>query len=76
MLQGASKAKSAVQSLSLVIERGEVFGLLGPNGAGKTTAIKLMTGFLEPTAGGSKCQTTRPQEGELPHFRCNDWDPT
>ena len=28
------KAKSAVQSLSMVIERGEVFGLLGPNGAG------------------------------------------
>ena len=51
-VQGAAKAKAAVQSLSLIIERGEVFGLLGPNGAGKTTAIRLMTGFLEPTAGG------------------------
>ena len=47
-MQGAAKAKAVVQSLSLVIERGEVFGLLGPNGAGKTTAIRLMTGFLEP----------------------------
>ena len=33
-VQGAAQAKVAVQSLSMVIERGEVFGLLGPNGAG------------------------------------------
>ena len=41
----------AVDSLSLEIERGEVVGLLGHNGAGKTTVMKVLTGFLEPTAG-------------------------
>lgn len=41
----------AVDSLSLHVRRGEVYGLLGPNGSGKTTALRLMLGFLKPTAG-------------------------
>jgi ABC-2 type transport system ATP-binding protein len=41
----------AVDSISLDIERGEVVGLLGHNGAGKTTVMKILTGYLEPTAG-------------------------
>ena len=41
----------AVDDVSFSIERGEVVGLLGHNGAGKTTIMKMMTGFLEPTAG-------------------------
>ncbi len=41
----------AVDSLSLHVETGEVFGLLGPNGAGKTTAIKMLTTLLPPTSG-------------------------
>ncbi|MFB6080260.1 MAG: ATP-binding cassette domain-containing protein [Haloferacaceae archaeon] len=41
----------ALNDLSLVIERGEVFGLLGPNGAGKTTFIDVLTGLADPTAG-------------------------
>jgi len=41
----------AVDSLDLVIERGEVFGLLGPNGAGKTTTILMLLGLTEPTSG-------------------------
>lgn len=41
----------AVEDVSFRIGRGEVVGLLGHNGAGKTTVMKMITGFLEPTAG-------------------------
>lgn len=41
----------ALDACSLQIRRGEVFGLLGPNGAGKTTLIRMLMGFLRPTAG-------------------------
>src|ERR1044072_5491444 len=42
---------TAVDELSVAVERGEVFGLLGPNGAGKTTVIKMLTTLLPPTSG-------------------------
>lgn len=41
----------AVDDLSLTVEPGEVLGFLGPNGAGKSTTMKMITGFLLPTAG-------------------------
>ncbi len=41
----------AVDNISLKIGKGEVLGLLGPNGAGKTTTMRMLTGFLRPTAG-------------------------
>ncbi|KPJ78540.1 MAG: ABC transporter [Deltaproteobacteria bacterium SG8_13] len=41
----------AVDELSFSVEKGEFFGLLGPNGAGKTTTIRMLYGFLPPTAG-------------------------
>src|SRR5262249_53753822 len=41
----------ALSDLNLTITSGEVFGLLGPNGSGKTTALRLLLGFLRPTAG-------------------------
>jgi len=47
---GRSKVR-ALKSLSLNVERGEIFGLLGPNGSGKTTTIKLLLGLLFPSSG-------------------------
>jgi ABC-2 type transport system ATP-binding protein len=43
----------AVDSVTLSIGKGEVFGFIGPNGAGKTTMIGMMVGMIEPT--GGKC---------------------
>jgi ABC-2 type transport system ATP-binding protein len=42
---------TAVDDVSLTINRGEFFGFLGPNGAGKTTTIKMLTGLYAPTSG-------------------------
>jgi len=42
---------TAVDSLNLNIEEGDVYGFLGPNGAGKTTTIRMLTGLLKPTTG-------------------------
>lgn len=42
---------TAVDQVSFEIGQGEIVGLLGHNGAGKTTIMKMLTGFLEPTAG-------------------------
>ena len=61
----------ALDSLDLEIERGEVFGLLGPNGSGKTTFIRLLAGYLLPTAGRLEidgCDSVRDSlRGAVPH---------
>jgi ABC-2 type transport system ATP-binding protein len=41
----------AVDSLTLQVERGEVFAFLGPNGAGKTTTVRMLSALIAPTAG-------------------------
>ncbi|MBN1676102.1 MAG: ATP-binding cassette domain-containing protein [Kiritimatiellae bacterium] len=41
----------AVDGVSFSVARGEVLGFLGPNGAGKTTTMRMITGFLPPSAG-------------------------
>jgi len=45
---------TAVDSISVDVAVGEVFGFLGANGAGKTTAIKVLIGLLEPTSGSAR----------------------
>ena len=44
----------ALESLSLDIQEGEIFGFIGPNGAGKTTTIRLLLDLIRPTSGGAK----------------------
>ena len=41
----------AVDRVDFTIQQGEIVGLLGHNGAGKTTIMKMLTGYLEPSAG-------------------------
>lgn len=50
-LSKSFKNRKAVDSLSLEIESGKIFGLLGQNGAGKTTTIKILCGLLSPDSG-------------------------
>jgi ABC-2 type transport system ATP-binding protein len=65
----------AVRSLSMTVERGEVFGFLGPNGAGKTTVVKLLLGLARPSGGEALVlgaplgdRETRRQVGYLPEL--------
>ncbi len=58
LLQTANLTKDysrfrALDAMTLSVGRGEVFGLLGPNGSGKTTALRLLLGFLRPSAGSA-----------------------
>jgi len=73
--------KTAVEDLTLSVERGEVFGFLGPNGAGKTTSVKILLDLTRPTSGegylfGMRLSdpAARRRVGFLPeHFRFHDW---
>ncbi len=56
MIDAAQLTKSfgshrAVRNLNLRADKGDVIGLLGPNGAGKTTTMRMMSGYLTPSAG-------------------------
>ena len=44
----------ALEDLTISVDEGEIFGFLGPNGAGKSTTIRLLLGFLHPTAGSAQ----------------------
>ena len=44
---------TAVDDLSFEVRPGEVLGFLGPNGAGKTTTMRMLAGFIAPTAGSA-----------------------
>jgi ABC-2 type transport system ATP-binding protein len=44
-------SRPAVRGVSFAIEEGEIIGLLGPNGSGKSTILRMLAGYLQPTAG-------------------------
>ena len=50
----------AVNSLDLVVRRGEVYGFLGPNGAGKTTTLRMLLGLIQPTSGAATVAGSAP----------------
>lgn len=56
-LRGLTKtfgSTEVLKSVSLTVNKGEVFGFIGPNGAGKSTTIKTLLGILKATAGEAK----------------------
>jgi ABC-2 type transport system ATP-binding protein len=53
-VEGLSKKYArhvAVNNISFSVDKGDIVGFLGPNGAGKTTTMRILTGFMPPTAG-------------------------
>ena len=56
-IEGLTKrfgAFTAVDDVSFTVDRGEVLGFLGPNGAGKSTTMRMLAGFMTPTAGTAR----------------------
>src|SRR3954470_7666839 len=45
---------TAVDHVSLKVEKGSIFGFLGPNGSGKSTVIRMLCGLLEPSEGTAR----------------------
>ena len=44
-------ARTAVNRLTIRVERGDIYGFLGPNGAGKSTTLRMLLGLVRPTSG-------------------------
>ncbi|MGB3988746.1 MAG: ATP-binding cassette domain-containing protein [Minisyncoccales bacterium] len=55
---------TAVDDISLSVNKGEIFAFLGPNGAGKTTTIKILTTLLRPTSGLVSLNGSSPLENK------------
>jgi len=49
-------ARTAVDNLTMRVERGDIYGFLGPNGAGKSTTLRMLLGLIRPTSGKIKFQ--------------------
>lgn len=48
------KGRTAVDGLTMHVERGDIYGFLGPNGAGKSTTLRMLLGLVRPTSGAIK----------------------
>jgi ABC-type multidrug transport system ATPase subunit len=57
------KGRTAVDRLTLNVERGDIYGFLGPNGAGKSTTLRMLLGLVRPTSGKVKFS-----------FRTSSWE--
>ena len=51
---------TALDNVTVSLEKGQIVGLLGPNGSGKTTLIKILNGLLTPTEGSALINGARP----------------
>ncbi|GAA0510647.1 ABC transporter ATP-binding protein [Deinococcus depolymerans] len=75
------RGRAVVDSLTLTVPPGEVFGFLGPNGAGKSTTVKMLLGLVHPTGGRLQVLGGSPHDpavrarlGFLPEqFRFQTW---
>jgi ABC-2 type transport system ATP-binding protein len=56
-------ARTAVDRLTIRVERGDIYGFLGPNGAGKSTTLRMLLGLVRPTSGTIKF-----------HVRASNWE--
>ena len=56
---------AAIKDISFRVSEGEVVAFLGPNGAGKSTTMKLLTGYLSPSAGTARVAGHDMQEDRL-----------
>jgi ABC-2 type transport system ATP-binding protein len=68
-LSRSFKSIKAVDSLSLNVPEGSVYGFLGPNGAGKTTTIKMLTGFIKPDSGVFEIMGKKVSFGETEYMK-------
>ncbi len=62
--------RTAVESLTLDVREGEVFGFLGPNGAGKTTTVRMLTTLIGPTSGMATVNNFRVGQDDISIRRC------
>ena len=62
--------RHAVNDVSFEVKKGDVLGFLGPNGAGKTTTMRMITGYLTPTAGSVSVNGFDVQENPTEARKC------
>jgi lantibiotic transport system ATP-binding protein len=59
------RGRTAVDGLTLRVERGDIYGFLGPNGAGKSTTLRMLLGLVRPTSGVIKFPAPDSDRGYL-----------